>query len=220
MLACGTVATATLVALDIAILPPADVMARAIRLSAGLSAHGSAAGSRSLEAADADILRLDDAHLPHITLTQHYVREPDLELTFGRVSEVLERQPPLQIHVTGITRNRRTVWMSVTRTPDLLHLHRRLMAALRGIERQDGGPRAFYDGNGRPRDVQWVARFRRQASDGAFTPHITLGYIGLLGDATPAIEPLSFEATSVAACHLGRFCTCRRVLRAWQLKSA
>ena len=211
--------TATLVALDIAILPPADVMARAVRLSAGLSEHPSASG-RLLEADDDDILRLDGDHLPHITLTQHYVRESDLELAFARVSEVLERQRPLQIHVTGSTRNRRTVWMSVTRTPDLLDLHGRLMAALRAIERQVGGPRAFYDGDARPRDVQWVARFRRQASSGAFTPHITLGYTDVTGDVTPPIEPLSFEATTVAACHLGRFCTCRRVLRAWNLVRA
>ena len=103
--------------------------------------------------------------------------------------------------------------MTVTRTPELLDLHERLMAALRGLERPGGTPDAFFEGDARVRDVLWVAGFRLQASFGAFTPHITLGH----GDQAPAIEPLAFEATTVAACHLGRFCTCRSVLREWKL---
>ena len=90
------------------------------------------------------------------------------------------------------------------------------MEALRGVERQGGGPHAFYDGDGRVRDVLWVASFRLKASSRSFAPHITLGH----GAEIPAIEPFAFDATTVAACHLGRFCACRKVLRAWNLGRA
>ena len=192
-----------LVALDVAILPPLDVIARAMELSAALPAA-------------AERLQLDDEHLPHITLTQHFVREAELKIAYSHVDEVLAGQPPLSIVVTGGGRSRHTLWMSVQRSAELLDLHDRLMEALRGVERQGGGPHAFYDGDARVRDVLWVAGFRLQASSSAFTPHITLGH----GTEVPEIEPITFEATMVAACHLGRFCTCRRVLRAWDLKRA
>ena len=52
----------TLIALDIALLPPADVRARAIDISA------------ALPAAESHGLRLDDEHIPHITLTQQFIR--------------------------------------------------------------------------------------------------------------------------------------------------
>lgn len=203
----------TLVALDVAILPPPDVGARAIALSAALPAPLSRGSG---DAAPSERLVLDSQHLPHVTLTQHFVRGSDLALAFSHIDAVLATQPPLPIVVTGGGRSRQTLWMSVKRTPELFNLHERLMEALRGLERQGGGPRAFYDGDGRVRDVLWVGGFRLKASGSAFTPHITLGH----GPDAPAVESFAFEATTVATCHLGRFCTCRRVLRAWDLTRA
>ena len=56
-----------LVAMDVAILPPADVTARAINFSAGLPSEGARG------------LRLDAEHLPHVTLTQQFVREDEID---------------------------------------------------------------------------------------------------------------------------------------------
>src|SRR5205809_1113023 len=70
-----------------------------------------------------------------------------------------------------------------------------------------------FEGDARVRDVLWVAGYRLKSSFGSYTPHITLGH----GGEPPWIEPFSFEATTAAVCHLGRFCTCRRVLRQWTL---
>ena len=58
---------AKLIALDVAILPPPDVSARAIAASDAL-AQGDESGPR-----------LDAGHLPHITLSQQFVREEELD---------------------------------------------------------------------------------------------------------------------------------------------
>jgi hypothetical protein len=87
------------------------------------------------------------------------------------------------------------------------------MHGLHGVERPGGTPAAFVDGEARLGDVLWVTTYRVKASFGAFTPHITLGHAA----APPAIEPIVFDASTLAACHLGRFCTCRRILRQWTL---
>jgi 2'-5' RNA ligase len=190
-----------LLALDVAVLPPADVHARAIALAASLPAEGSHG------------LTLDDTHRPHVTLTQAFVRAEELDAALERVDEVLRSQRRLTMNVTGAGKSAHTIWLAVERTPALVELHEQLMEALRGYERPGGTPAAFVDGDGRVGDALWVTSYRLKSAFHAFTPHITLGH----GDHVPDVAPFSFQGTTIAACHLGRFCTCQRVLRAWEL---
>ena len=103
--------------------------------------------------------------------------------------------------------------MAIEPTPALSELHRNLMDVLAPFERPGGTEAAFVDGDARARDVAWVTDYGRASAGAAFRPHITLGHAATL----PPVEPLTFTATTIAACHLGRFCTCRRVLRRWDL---
>jgi 2'-5' RNA ligase len=191
-----------LLALDVAILPPPGVRERAIGLSAALPDAG-------LEG-----LRLDHEHLPHITLTQQFVDIAELDRVFERLDGVLRGQCAPTLRVTGADKSSaNTAWMAIERTDALLSLHAQLMEALKEFERGGGGPAAFVDGDARPTDVAWVTGYRMNSSALSYTPHITLGH----ASQPPRIDPFTFQATSVAACHLGRFCTCRRVLREWAL---
>ena len=126
-----------IVALDEAILPPPDVMSKAIAYSAALPAEESQG------------LRLDGEHLPHITLTQQFVRHEELDIVFSHIEDVLEEQAPLRIRITGGGQSGRTLWLTVERTPELLALHQKLMDGLRGLERPHGGKQPFYDEAGR-----------------------------------------------------------------------
>ena len=193
-----------LIALDVAVLPPRDVAARAVAISAGLAPE------------EFQGLRLDDEHLPHVTLTQLFARTNELDEVLARVDETVRDQPALRLHVAGGGQGASSVWMDIDKTPELVALHERLMEALRGLERPDGGTGAFFEEDGRLRDVLWVAGYRLKSSFHHFTPHITLGH----GSQPPLVEPFDFEADAVAVCHLGRFCTCRRVLRRWTLTAA
>lgn len=190
-----------LVAVDVAILPPPDVAGRAVAWSAALPAEGSQG------------LRLDQEHLPHITLTQQFVREDELDTAFERIDEVMRNRPAITVRATGGGQSGHTLWIEIERTPEIVGVHEALMEALRGVERPGGTQAAFFGGDARVGDVLWVSGFRLKSSFGQFHPHITLGH----GEQPPPIEPFTFEATQVAACHLGRFCTCRRVLRDWSL---
>jgi 2'-5' RNA ligase len=190
-----------LLALDVAILLPPEVSQQAIELSASLPE------SESLG------LRLGGDVLPHITLTQQFVTLGSLEAVLDSVGSALTGMEPLQLTVTGAGRGRSSVWMSIQPTPALVDLHQRLMDAMRPFEVQGGTEAAFLDRHARRADVEWVSGYRPTSSHGAFRPHITLGHASAL----PDIEPATFEATTIAACHLGKFCTCRRVLRQWEL---
>jgi 2'-5' RNA ligase len=192
-----------LLALDVALLLPPDVHRRAVALSASLPDAGSQG------------LRLDDGHPPHITLTQQFIRIADQPAVLGAVAGVLRHRPPPALRITGGGRGTGAVWLSIERTPALFDLHTALMSALEPFEQSGGGADAFVD-DARADDVRWVAGFRTGSSFDAFAPHVTLGHAA----APPRIEPIGFEAPTVVACHLGRFCTCRRVLARWRLGGA
>jgi 2'-5' RNA ligase len=191
----------TLIAFAMAILPPPGIGQRAVELGASLPPEESKG------------LRLGPRHLPHITLTQQFVRADELAPVLARVEGVLRDHPPLEVHVTGGTSVGGAAWMVVEPSSDLIGLHERLMEALRGFERAEGGPGAFVDGDGRLADVLWVDSYRLKSALHAFAPHITLGH----SSQPPVVEPLAFTADTIAACHLGRFCTCERILRRWTL---
>ncbi len=193
----------TVLAVDVAILPPPAVSERAIALSAALPVHESHG------------LLLGPDRLPHITLTQQFVPAAALDAAIVQVDHVVRRHPPPHLRVTGGGKGRNSVWMSIERAPELVALHERLLHATEALEVATGDAAAFLGDDARDRDVRWVREFRRESSFDRFTPHITIGH----ASAPPFVEPFDFMATRIAVCHLGRFCTCRRVIRAWDLRA-
>ncbi len=193
-----------MIAIDIAILPPANVSARAIALSAALPPDESQG------------LLLGTDYLPHVTLTQQFVLSESLDSLLEQIDHVLRDRPPLHLRVVGGGKGSNSVWMSIERSPELVTLHEQLLQAAEPFEVTIGDSSAFFGDDARDRDVRWVREFRHQSSFDRFTPHITLGH----ASTPPVIEPMSFVATTVAVCHLGRFCTCRRIVRAWDLARA
>jgi 2'-5' RNA ligase len=154
-----------------------------------------------------------DDYLPHITLLQQFVSAESLSAFLDRVGDVVQPVRPLRLRVTGGGMGSSSVWMSIERTPAIVDLHSRVLDAALPFDRERGDASAFVDNDARDRDVQWVTGYRTSSSGDAFQPHITLGH----ASGPPAIKPFDFEATTIAACHLARFCSCRRVLREWHL---
>jgi 2'-5' RNA ligase len=192
-----------LIALDVAILPPPDVSEKAVAISVALPAE------------DFQGLRLDASHLPHVTLMQLFARGDQLEPLLGQVEAIARSTAPMPLRVTGAAKHGDTVSIAIENTPPLAALHEQLMDALREFEHLQGGADAFVDRDARLRDVLWVAGYRAKSSLLSFRPHITLGH----ASQAPVIDPFTFEAVTVAVCHLGRFCTCRHVFRQGTLSS-
>lgn len=189
--------------MDIALLLPDEARAQA------------EAVNRALRLTRPDTLHLDDMHFAHVTLLQQFVRYENLPALAVRIETVLRGRSALTLAVTGAGRTDETVVLLVERTPALLELHTELMDACASLEEPNGDETAFYDPDEPPRDrdVAWVRHFRTEAAYGRFWPHITVGH----GDPPAGVAPFTFTADRVALCHLGRFCTCRVVLRDWRL---
>ncbi len=151
--------------------------------------------------------------MPHITLTQQFVPSESFDTLLAHVDQVVRVRARLRLRVTGGGSGSSSVWMSIARTPELVSLHEHLLQATEAFEVPTGDASAFFGEDARDRDVRWVREFRRESSFDRFTPHITLGH----ASEPPAVEPFDFVATTIAVCHLGRFCTCRRIIRAWDM---
>ena len=194
--------TTRLLALDVALLLPRAAAAAVGRLNARLEAPPAGFG-------------FDETHLPHVTLVQQFVREADLPAVLTLVGRIAVEAPPIALRGARLQRGRTTVSLSVDGGPALERLHRCLLEGLEphAAPRADGS--AFVDGGepARDGDIDWVTHFRAQAAGARFDPHVTLG-VGSLGGPAPEI---AFTATELAACRLGRFCTCSRVLGRWEL---
>jgi 2'-5' RNA ligase len=190
-------------AIDIAILLPPDVSQRAVALSAALPPHESRG------------LLLGPEYLPHITLTQQFTSRDALDEAIARVDLVLRDQKPLSLRVTGGARGSNSVWMAVERTVEIMKLHERLLAATAAFDAADGDASAFFAADARDRDVRGVREFRLESSFARFMPHITLGH----ASEPPLVAPIDFVATRIAMCHLGRFCSCRRIIGEKTLRS-
>ncbi len=193
----------TILAIDVAVLVPDPVAAVA------------AETSRRLAARHREALRLDDAHHPHITLAQQFIDESRLPELLEELDRLLRHEPGLALRVAGAAADHGTIALTVDESPDLQRLHESIMDAIEPFESPDGGPDAFQSQGEtiRGEDVEWVRNYREDSAYAHYRPHVTLGH----GVRAPLVEPIEFRAARVAVCRLGRFCTCRAILREWPL---
>jgi 2'-5' RNA ligase len=194
-------------AIDIALLLPEAVNQRAKAANAALIAERP------------DGFRFDASHLPHITLVQQFIRRANIPALIERMDPILRGIPPLSVRVTGVGSSATAAHFAIETTHELDRLHRTLMDVVLLFEEAGGGADAFCSEGeparepARDTDVAWVSNFRSHSSYARFAPHITLG----IGPSPAFREPFEFTTDRVALCHLGRFCTCRVVLREWGL---
>ena len=193
---------APLLAIDVALLVPAPLRGVVERLN------------RSLRPPP-DGFHFDKTHLPHITLTQLFVSSRRIDALRAVIGSIADAAAALALDIGELSHGRTTTALRVAPTMPLSALHDALMERVHAFETGPPGGDAF-DAEGvraRPEDVTWVERYRMDASAERFDPHITLG----VGHLTETIPPTPFVASTLMLCHLGRFCTCRRVLAEWTL---
>ena len=195
-------AAGRLLAIDIAVLLPVAVRVCLTHLNASLQPPP-------------DGFRFNESCLPHITLVQQFVQENELTAFFDAANMVLSGTQPLELRTTTIAHGQTTSTLGLEPTSVLIDLHCRLMDRLAAFERGTGSASSFHT-NGWPArtsDVEWVRNFRTKSAYVWYEPHITVG----VGDLISSIAPLAFTTPHVAACHLGRYCTCRVELEKWTL---
>ncbi len=190
-------------AIDIVLLPDRDSSALAIEMSAALT---------NTENTKRLLLNRVD-HLPHITLAMGVILEEDLDQLADELVTVAAEARAVQLTTdrikTPFAPTDAISLIDINRSSELDALHEPTITLLMSrrlphvVASDFSGSLPMTSGT-----VDWVQNFEENAAHDHFSPHITLGY----GHLPHPTFPDTFLADRLAVCHLGKHCTCSKLL--------
>lgn len=190
-----------MIAVDIALLPPKEVVQEIIKATSKLN-H------------DTYPMQGADSYIPHITLRQGYMREEDIESTLLELQslelDALDLVGSKIYSVLAPGTETEIACLEIDKTPGLMKLHEAVMELSSITQQGEGG---FFD-VGEPNMDPYIKTFAKEGAYEKFRPHITLGE----GKSADLKLPMKFRASRVAICHLGKWWTCARILREYELQ--
>ena len=192
------------IAIDVAILPPSDVMERLISINRQAATKNAAWG----------LLAKDD-FLPHMSLVMGGVESESLETVRSIVEEIVKKAKPIPVELNELfyaekKDGSRIYAIRAKNTPELQQLHESLMNGLRQYFSYDSTKESLYSKSGeKVTEPDYINKFLESYSFEAYDPHITIRTKKPMGQED---LPLKFIATQVAACHVGIMTTCRKKL--------
>jgi 2'-5' RNA ligase len=206
-------------AIDIALEPDAPLLA-----------HASGANTRLRSVYPAGFA-LDEAHHPHITMLQRFVRTADLDKVYAAADTVLASEKPATWKLMAIkyyyipSPPDGLAGIVIEPNDDLLRLQQRLIDAIAPYTETTGTVAAFASTE-QGRDIQealieYVANFVGDSSGKNFNPHVTVG----VGTQTYLDEMLAepfaaftFSPAGASVYQLGTYGTAQKKLQALQVR--
>jgi len=191
------------IAVDVVLLPSDEMMDKAIQANAEL-----------VERFGSEIVLNKENCLPHISLAMGCIDEGDIA-SIERLLETIARESPLgDLTISGIrtsinARGEKVSVFEIEKTKELQSLHEKIMKKVRPYFSYDVNSDMMYgDEEIVQSSLLWIKNYPEKASFANFFPHITIGY----GQTETGPFPLQFTTSTLALCHLGNHCTCRKIL--------
>ncbi|KKW41715.1 MAG: hypothetical protein UY92_C0014G0040 [Candidatus Magasanikbacteria bacterium GW2011_GWA2_56_11] len=196
-------------AIDVAILPPLDVMEKIIDINQQAATRNAAWGP----------LAKDD-FLPHMSLAMGGIEDDSLETVKSIVEGIVKNFSPILVELAELyyaekSDGSKIYAVRARKSSELQRLHENLMNGLRQYFSYDCTKGSLFSRTGEEvAEPDWINKFAASHSFEAFDPHITIRTKEAAGQ---EILPLKFTATKVAACHVGIMTTCRKELFAVEM---
>ena len=190
-------------AVDIVLLPSAEIVYKIIRLNRQL-----------VEKFGAKIV-LDEANcLPHISLAMGCIEDEVIPKIVSVLTDIVKSNPVGELRISGVkvsqnARGEEVSSLEVERTVELQRLHEKIMEAMEPYFSFDVTEDMIYpSGEISESSLEWIRNYRAKSSFERFWPHITLGY----GVVEEVKFPAELKVSKLAMCWLGNHCTCRKIL--------
>ena len=175
-------------AIDIALLPPDEVMDTAIAIN---KRHGP---EFNLNKTDC---------LPHITLSQAIINKKDLPEAVSRLKLIASSFKPLELKARFVTN-----FIEPYKNEKLNNLHKTVMGEFEDLVSYDSREEYFYDDYVRETSLGYVRDYRTKYALSNYYPHLTLG----ITKPVKKIPDIDFSVKRLVICHLGNYNTCRKIL--------
>lgn len=189
-------------AIDVVLLPPDPVMDMALAWNRTLLKNGS------------QIIVLDKNHrIPHVSIVMGCLAIENLERAISVLKAVSASHRAMKLDVsrikTATTASGTVTSFDIEPSHELLRLHESIVTSFSPLLTQDT---TEADLNDLPpieaSALEWINNYIPDHCYNRFWPHITLGF----GDSPNNLTPFTFEASRLAICHLGNYCTCTKIL--------
>ncbi len=193
-----------MIAVDAVLLPPPDVMEKAVEINRRLA-----------ESADNNDIILDkETCLPHITLAMGCLMEDDLRRIDDILRGIAASFPPVRLKTIRLKGEEAS--MRIEKSRDIELLHEIVMIRLSPFFSYKVTEDMLYGGHEEEINeitFDYIRKFPTRSSFENYVPHITVGR----SNAGIEIAPFDLVSGNLALCHLGNFCTCRKVLLSYDL---
>jgi hypothetical protein len=190
-------------AINVVMLPPDPVMDLALEWNKILC-----------KARPANIVLGKSEYVPHISMVMGCIREEQLDQANELLQSLATQHSALALQVPNIrtvssASGNSVITLNINLTLELAALHESIVDAFRPLLSQDADEAAINDIPPISSDaILWINHYIPDQCFDHFWPHITLGF----GDPPRTFQPISFQGSRLAICHLGNYCTCRTIL--------
>lgn len=194
----------TKIAIDVVLLPSEEMMDKAIKINEEL-----------LKDYENKIILHKENCLPHISLCMGCIDEKDLP----KAKEILDdianefKQMDLvaeDIEAEIIPTGKKVSGLNIKKTDEVQKIHEIVMGKLFHLLTYNAEIEMVFN----PPEVEevtlfWIKNYsKKYKNPDKFHPHITVGF----GETDKFYFPINFGASRLALCHLGNYCTCRKIL--------
>lgn len=193
-------------AIGVVILPPKAVMEVVARL---------------IDYAPNSVTKLNTNNcLPHISLAMGVLSEDKLGDVISALKDLSYATKQFEVAIdktqTQAISNGKIISEAVPAPNlDLVNLHLQVMNTVKTFLTHDHVITSMFIAPPKVDEIStiWVKHYYDKQSPDDFQPHITLGE----GSIKQPSQPISFIADTIALCHLGNYCTCRKVFAEFKL---
>ncbi len=160
--------------------------------------------------------------IPHLSLAMAVIDEAYEKEISQKLQELAEQYESIELNLDHVFKNQSAEHglvsgLGFAKSAELMNLHRAAMAVLEPYAMQvDANDKTIF---ANPEEINysapaaWVLNFSKSHAYENFDPHITIG-MGTLDD-LPDMEISFFD---LAFYHLGKFCTCRKLISQYPFK--
>ncbi len=200
-------------AVDFVLIPPKEIITKIIKLNRKLKRDYN----------DTRIVLDKEKCFPHISLLMGILPEENLPLAQKILTQIDLTAQRINLSLTNLVsedipakdRTLKIAGFELSKSGLLYKLHEDILKKIRPylLEKNISKEMMYGSFEIDEKDTPWmfpyIKNFKKNSSGKKFNPHITIGD----GEVKkPDYLPLSFTADRLAICHLGNYCTCRKIL--------
>jgi 2'-5' RNA ligase len=206
------------IAVDVVLLPPDEIVDKAFEVNQALI--------KTFEFDNKIVLNKEDC-FPHLSLAMGCIKKDDIPEIDTVLKDISESFSPITLTISDIRAEtiptgENVSGFEIVKTKDLQLLHETIMNKL--------SPYFTYDNvsldmiyallNQQVEEVTtyWIENYQKESSFERFCPHITIGIGEVEGETGGMKFPIQFNASKLALCHLGNYCTCGEMVLLCDLK--